>query len=74
MPRILPLATAAALAACPTASAGGAVVGWGTPLDGQLPVPTTLGACNAIEAGSFQTLVGHRAAHGADLVVTPGPA
>jgi len=50
------------------------VVGWGTPLDGQLPVPTTLGACNAIEAGSFQTLVGHRAAHGADLVVTPGPA
>lgn len=43
---------AIALAATQQSLAGGTVLGWGAQLDGQLPVPAALGACNTLSAGS----------------------
>jgi alpha-tubulin suppressor-like RCC1 family protein len=48
---------ALALLVAQHAFAGGTVLGWGATLDGQLPVPAALGACNTLSAGS-----GHSAA------------
>ena len=46
------IVAASALVATSALHAGGPVLGWGTTLDGQLPVPSGLGSCNTLSAGS----------------------